>query len=202
MARVPFAWDLPVWLAGGELDAIEVIHHHAQRDAVVDNETDGRVRDKTFFPGKTGNGRWSEAIYFHVLNCGLRIPPAAGSGTGSNDSPLGTNRVYVHLGEGEKFSVERWWEGLEAGEVFITNGPLLRPMVEGRPPGYVFRMDGRDRLELEVGLNLATRVPVDYLQIVQNGVPEQEVRLAGLRLRAGSCRRWCSIPAAGSPCGR
>ena len=113
VARTPFAWDLPVWLASGELDAIELIHHHALRDAVVDNEDDGRPRDKTFFPGRTGNGRWSEAIYYHVLNCGLRIPPAAGSGSGTNDSPLGTNRVYVYCGD--EFSPERWWEGLEAG---------------------------------------------------------------------------------------
>lgn len=185
VARTPFAWDLPVWLASGELDAIEVIHHHALRDAVVDNEADGRARDKKFFPGRTGNGRWSEAIYFHVLNCGLRVPPAAGSGTGTNDSPLGTNRVYVFLGEGEKYSAERWWEGLEAGQVFVTNGPLLRPMVEGRPPGYVLSLDGRERLELEVGLNLATRVPVEYLQIVQNGVPEQEVRLDRFAAQGG-----------------
>jgi hypothetical protein len=91
--------------------------------------------------------------------------------------------VYVNCGD--KFSVDAWWEGLEAGEVFITNGPLLRPMVEGRPPGYVFHMDGRDRLELEVGLNLATRVPVEYLQIVQNGVPEQEVRLDRFAAQGG-----------------
>jgi hypothetical protein len=175
VAQTPFAWDLPVWLASGELDAIDVIHHHALRDAVVDNEDDGRPRDKTFFPGRNGNGRWSEAIYYHVLNCGLRIPPAAGSGSGSNESPLGTNRVYAYCGD--EFSVTRWWEALDNGQVFITNGPLLRPLVDGRPPGHVFHLDGQGRLELEVGLSLATRVPVDYLQIVQDGVVAQEVRL-------------------------
>jgi hypothetical protein len=175
VARTPFAWDLPVWLASGELDAINVIHHHALRDAVVDNEADGRPRDKTFFPGKNGNGRWSESIYFHVLNCGLRVPPSAGSGTGSNQSPLGTNRVYVHLDE--KFSPERWWEGLDDGRVFVTNGPLLRPTVEGQSPGYVFHASESGAMELEIGLNLATRVPVEYLQIVKNGGVYQEVRL-------------------------
>jgi hypothetical protein len=175
VARGAFDWDLPVWLASGELDAIEVINQHALRDAVVDNEQEGHARDTAFFPGHTGNGRWSEAIYFHVLDCGLRIPPAAGSGSGTNDSPLGTNRVYVHLDEA--FSPERWWEGLEAGRVFVSDGPLLRPLVEGQPPGYVFRLAGTEPLELAIGLNLATRVPVDYLQIVKNSVADQEVRL-------------------------
>jgi hypothetical protein len=183
VARTPFEWDLPVWLASGELDAIELIHHHALREAVVDNEAEGRPRDKTFFPGRNGNGRWSEAIYYHVLECGLRIPPAAGSGTGTNDSPLGTNRVYVDCGE--KFSPVRWWEGLDAGQVFVTNGPLLRPSVEDRPPGYVFHLDQGGELSLEIGLNLATRVPVDYLQIVKDGAVEVEVRLDRFAAQGG-----------------
>jgi hypothetical protein len=166
---------LPIWLASGELDAVEVIHHHALRDAVVDNEGDGRPRDTTFFPGRTGNGRWSVAIYERVLDCGLRIPPAAGSGSGTNDNPLGTNRIYVHCGDG--FSPAIWWDRLEAGQVFVTNGPLLRPLVEGKLPGHVFHFDGREQLSLEIGLDLATRVPVDYLQIVKDGQVEHEVRL-------------------------
>jgi hypothetical protein len=176
IARTPYAWDLPVWLAGGELDAIQLIHHHALRTGVVDNEQDGRPRDRTLFPGRSGNGRWSETVYYHVLDCGLRIPPVAGSGSGTNDNPVGTNRVYVHCGD--TFSRERWWDGLEAGRVFVTNGPLLRPMVEGHAPGYLFRIDEGETLSLEIGLDLATRVPVEYLQVVKNGKIESEVRLA------------------------
>jgi hypothetical protein len=167
---------MPVWLASGELDAICLINHHALRDGVLDNEKDGRPRDRSLFPGRTGNGRWGETVYYNVLNCGLRIAPAAGSGSGTNDSPVGTNRVYVYCRDG--FSEEAWWEGLEAGRVFVTNGPLLRPMVEGHPPGYVFRLDEGGTLTLEIALDLATRVPVEYLQIVKNGIVEKEVRLA------------------------
>lgn len=183
IARTPFAWDLPVWLASGELAAINVIHHHALRDAVVDNENEGRPRDKTFFPGRNGNGRYSEAIYYHALNCGLRIPPAAGSGTGSNQNPLGINRVYVFCGD--EFSTDAWWEGLEAGRVFITNGPLLRPTVAGQPPGYVFRLPAGGAQDFEIGLNLATRVRVEYLQIIKNGVVEHEVRLDEFAAQGG-----------------
>ena len=175
IARTPFAWALPVWLARGELDALGLVHHHALRDGVVDHEHDGRPRDRTLFPGATGNGRWSETIYYHVLNCGLRIPPAAGSGSGENDNPLGTNRVYADCGE--EFSNENWWAALEAGRVFVTNGPLLRPRVNGQPPGYVFHLDEGGRLSLEIALELATRVPVEYLAIVKNGEADVEVRL-------------------------
>lgn len=183
VARTPFAWDLPAWLSSGELDAINVIHHHALREAVVDNEQDGCPRDKTFFPGRNGNGRYSESIYHHVLNCGIRIPPAAGSGTGTNQSPLGTNRVYVFCDGG--FSPEEWWDGLDAGRVFITNGPLLRPTVEGQPPGYVYHLPSGGAHEFEIGLNLATRVPVEYLQILKNGTIEHEVRLSEFAAQGG-----------------
>jgi hypothetical protein len=175
-ARTPFAWDLPVWLASGKLDAIELVNQHALRSGAADDEKDGRPHDPVLFPGRTGDGRWSEAVYCHVLNCGLRMPPGAGSGSGTNDNPIGFNRVYVYCG-GE-FSYERWWEGLVAGRVFVTNGPLLRPMVEGQPPGYVFSLEGREQLKLDIGLNLATREPIDYLQIIKNGEVDAEVRLA------------------------
>jgi hypothetical protein len=183
IARTPFAWDLPVWLASGKLDAIELVNHHALREGVIDNEDDGRPRDLKLFPGRAGNGRWSETIYYHVLNCGLRVPPVAGSGSGTNDNPIGVNRVYVFCGD--EFSYDRWWDGLEAGRVFVTNGPLLRPMVEGQPPGYVFSLDGGPQMKLEIGLNLATREPVDYLQIIKNGDVDAEVRLADFEKTGG-----------------
>jgi hypothetical protein len=187
IARAPYAWEMPLWLASGKLDAIQLIHYGVAsprvRNGDVDNEQGGRPRDPILFPGRSGNGRWSEAVYYHVLNCGLRIPPAAGSGSGTNDNPVGTNRVYVYC-EGE-YSDERWWEGLEAGRVFVTNGPLLRPMADGRAPGYVFRLDGSGPLLIEIGLDLATRVNVEYLQIVKNGRVEAEVRLADWKERKG-----------------
>jgi hypothetical protein len=183
IAGTPYAWNLPIWLASGKLEALELIHRHSLRTGVVDNEDDGRPRDKTLFPGTRGNGRWSETVYYHVLNCGLRMPPVAGSGSGANDNPVGTNRVYVFCG-GE-FSEAAWWDGLTAGRVFVTNGPLLRPTVSGQPPGFVFHTAAEQPLTLEIGLNLATRVPVEYLQIIKNGMVEAEVRLADWKDKKG-----------------
>jgi hypothetical protein len=183
IACTPYAWNLPVWLATGNLDAMALIHRHSLRDGVVDNENDGRQRDKTVFPGPHGNGRWSETVYYHVLNCGLHMPPVAGSGSGSNENPVGTNRVYVQCGS--EYSAAAWWEGLKAGRVFVTNGPLLRPTVEGEPPGYVFHLEGEQPLTLEIGLNLATRVPVEYLQIITNGKIAAEVRLSDWKGKKG-----------------
>jgi len=185
VALTPFGWDLPLWLASGEVSSIQLIHRHALRTGVVDNEGWGRPRDKRLFSGATGNARYSEHIYHHVLNCGLRIAPAAGSGAGANVNPIGENRVYVHCGD--QCTRESWLEGLRQGRVSITNGPLLRTQVEGNPPGHVFRLENGEMHEFQIGLNLAfyDQHRVDYLEIVQNGQVAHEIRLDELAQRNG-----------------
>ena len=91
-------------------------------------------------PPPRGNGYWTQEIYYHILNCGLRIPPSAGSASGVLPNPVGYNRVYVHL-DGP-FAYEKWWEGLRAGRSFVTNGPLLRVHVE-RPACRAMSSPGR-----------------------------------------------------------
>lgn len=74
-------------------------------------------------------GLWTHTVYYHVLNCGLRIPPTASSASGVARNPLGYNRVYVFVEN--NFSYEAWWDGLRAGRVMVTNGPLIQPFVAG-----------------------------------------------------------------------
>ena len=40
---------------------------------------------------------WSMEVYYHLLNCGFRLPVSAGSASGVKASPLGYNRVYVKV---------------------------------------------------------------------------------------------------------
>src|SRR5690606_42142849 len=84
------------------------------------NDSGGWPRDLALFPGPHGNGRWSQEIYYHLLNCGLRIPPTAGSGSGVGPNPVGYNRVYVYVeptGAGEapeSITGDVWLVGLRA----------------------------------------------------------------------------------------
>ncbi|MHB8863920.1 MAG: CehA/McbA family metallohydrolase, partial [Pirellulaceae bacterium] len=180
----PFWWEMPTWVALGMVDSIGLAHNHLWRNGMLDNEAWGKPRDKVFYPSPRGNGYWSQDIYYHLLNCGLRIPPSAGSASGVLDNPVGYNRVYVHCGE--TLTYDAWWEGLRAGRVVVTNGPLLRPRVNGELPGHVFRGKLGEVIELNVQLDLALRDPVDYLEVVQNGKVIQEVRLEEYRHRKGS----------------
>jgi hypothetical protein len=114
-------------------------------------------------------------VYYQLLNCGLRLPPSAGSGSGLNNNPVGYNRMYVHCGE--DFSYDSWWENFRRGRVVVTNGPLLQPLVNGELPGHVFQAEEGETVELTIALNLGTRERIEYLEIVQDGKSVQEVRL-------------------------
>ena len=185
IALTPYGWDLPLWIATGKVDAVQVLHRHSGRDKASNNEGWGRPRDKTFFPGKQGNGRYSEAIYHHLLSCGLQIPPSAGSGSGANRNPLGHNRVYVYCGD--YFTPARWLASLKAGKVMITNGPLLRTRVSGQLPGHVFDIGQGVPREFRIDLKLSfhEKAPVEYLEIVKNGRVVFDVRLRELAENKG-----------------
>lgn len=165
----PFWWDLPMWLAHGIGDSVGIAHNHLQRGGVLDNEAWGRPRDRVRFPGPQGNGGWTQEIYYHLLNCGLRLPPSAGSASGVLPNPVGYNRVYVHVA-GE-LSWDKWWEGLRAGRCFVGNGPLLRVRANGQYPGHVFKSDGPLAVSLDVRLD--SRDPIRAVEWVRNGQVER-----------------------------
>ena len=45
-----FARDLPIWIAAGQIDSIQLANRHLEREGVVDNEAGGWPRDLTSFP--------------------------------------------------------------------------------------------------------------------------------------------------------
>jgi hypothetical protein len=175
VANNPFCWDLPVWVVAGQLDSVNVCHDYLQRDSLLTKITAGRPFDKEKYPNPDAVGRWTLDIYYHLLNCGLRLPPSAGSGSGEAANPLGYNRTYVHCGE--DFTYDKWCAGLKAGRVVITNGPLIRPLANDQLPGHVFAAGKGETVELTIALNLSLREKVDYLEIVQDGKVVHEVRL-------------------------
>ena len=191
-----FARDLPFWIAAGQIDSIQLMNRHLERASLVTNEAGGFARDAERLPNPNGNARWSQEIYYHLLNCGLRIPPTAGSGSGVSGNPVGYNRVYVHLdeqnlvpGQTEKLptevSWENWWNALRAGRATVTNGPLLRTNVEGFVPGHVFKVDSGKPAEFLIALTLSTRDKIHYLEIIKNGKSEVEVNLDQFKAAGG-----------------
>jgi hypothetical protein len=169
----PFWWDVPCWVASGLADSIGLANNHMCRDRMSETEAWGKPRVVERFPPPRGNGFWSQEIYYHLLNCGLRVPPSAGSASGVLPNPVGYNRVYVHLGP--DLDHAKWWQGLRAGRSFVTNGPLLRVRAGGQLPGHVFTGPAGKEVRLEVTAELTSNDSVPFLEVIKDGEVERRV---------------------------
>ena len=184
----PWAKDMPMLVAHGLVDSIAVLNDALQLGG-DENERTGKPTDRPRFNGQHGSGRYAEEIYFHLLNCGLRIPPAALSNSGECHNPPGYNRVYVACGQ--DFSRETWWQNLSLGRAIVSNGPVLRARANERLPGHVFTGEKGREVELEVSCNLGTRQKVEYLELVKNGRVVESVRLDKWAKNGGRLPNGC-----------
>ncbi len=171
----PFWWDMPAWVATGKVRSIGLANNHMLRRSMFDDEAWGRPRDVKKFPSPRGNGLYSQALYYRLLNCGLRLPPSAGSASGVLPNPVGYNRVYVHL-DGP-FSYEAWWKCLGDGRSFVTNGPLLLVEADSQRPGAVFRSPSGRPLSIPLDVRIVGDDPLEAVEVVRDGSVVE--RLAG-----------------------
>jgi hypothetical protein len=169
----PFWWDVALWLASGKMDSIGLANNHMCRDRMYETEAWGKPRLAERLPAPLGNGYWTQDIYYHALNTGLRLPPSAGSASGVLPNPVGYNRVYVHVGGA--FDYPRWWEGLKAGRCFVTNGPLLLCKANGELPGHVFRDKAGGRVEVKLECTLLGNDRVRKLEVIRDGRVERTI---------------------------
>ena len=166
-------WDLPSYIASGQVDSIVIHRPHLKRP----KGTESRPRNIDRFPDQDGEGRYHEFVYQQLLNAGLRVTPVAATGSGFNKLAPGTYRTYVFIGTEHPLDELAWWKGLKQGKVIITNGPLMLPKVNGRLPGYEFVASEGESVKLDTSLNLYTRTKIDYLQFLKNGESVAEIRL-------------------------
>jgi hypothetical protein len=178
----PFWWDVPVWVASRQIDSIGIANNHMCRDQMYESEAWGKPRDAARLPAPRGNGFWTQEIYYNLLNCGLRIPPSAGSASGVLPNPVGYNRVYVHTGK--TLSSQAWWEGLRQGHSFVSNGPLLRCRANGKLPGHIFKAPAGREIEAEISGTLDAQDPISTIEIIKVGKVEGIISLSDRRKRA------------------
>ncbi|XZE53537.1 CehA/McbA family metallohydrolase [Planctomycetaceae bacterium SH139] len=169
----PFWWDVPTWLATGRMSSIGIANNHMCRSEMLTNEAWGRPRDSQRLPDPHGNGYWTQEIYYHILNCGIHIPPSAGSASGVLPNPVGYNRVYVQL-EQNKFTRDNWFAALRAGRCFVTNGPLLRATANDLWPGTTMKID-KDSLNISLQIDLATNDAVSMVEVIFNGAVVKQI---------------------------
>lgn len=85
--------------------------------------------------------------YYDYLNLGFRITAAAGS-----DFPWGSTigEVRTVVYTGNNFSVDTWFNGLQEGNTYVTNGPALFFEADGKLPGTELAISKGTRTSLKV----------------------------------------------------
>lgn len=114
--------------------------------------------------------RASEAVWYQLLNAGLKIPAAAGTDAMANYSslrgPVGLNRVYVR--RGAEVTTDAFLTEVKAGRSFVTNGPLIGLDVEGKVPGDSLKLSSKKKT-ISYRVFLRSNAPVDHLEVIYNG---------------------------------
>jgi hypothetical protein len=151
----------------GLVDAVGIVHNHFNpHDVELETDRWGMIpKFRPEFGTVAGMPLWSMEVYYHLLNCGFRLPVSAGSASGVKASPLGYNRVYAKVSGA--FSYQRWFAALKAGRSFATNGPMLFLTVDDRVPGDVLRVSNTAAVRIRAEA-LAPR-PMERLEIVAGG---------------------------------
>jgi len=116
----------------------------------------------------------SAEVWYGLLNCGLRIAAAGGTDAMANYAslrgPVGINRTYVLPDTWPQDPAARqaaWLAALRADRTLATNGPLIGLTVDGEPPGAEIAAKPGDTLNVRGFLR--SQVPLDHLELVQNG---------------------------------
>jgi TolB protein len=121
-------------------------------------------------------------VWYRLLNCGFRLPTAAGTDAMANFAslrgPVGLNRVYVEVPMGP-LEIEPWLANLKRGRTFATNGPLLGFSLGGEAPGGEVKLSRP--AEIKFAAWLRSIVPVDHLEVICNGKVIRELKLTGNR---------------------
>jgi TolB protein len=142
-------------------------------------------------------------VWYKLLNCGFRLPTAAGTDFMGNYAslrgPVGLNRVYAEVEPGP-LKIAPWLAAIKAGRTFATNGPLLRFSLGGQGSGGEVRLGRKQEVKFSAEMN--SIVPIERLQIVCNGKVARELAMNGDRMSAhvnGSIQLeasgWCVLRA-------
>lgn len=140
------ARELPVDLALGQVDAIDVISNNPEEVAME--------------------------LWYRLLNCGFRLAISAGTDSFTNVADHytpGGGRVYVHVNGGMRYA--DWIQNYKKGRSFASNGPVVFFTVNGREPGDELHFREALSRKVRVKATVRTQVPLDKVEVIVNGKP-------------------------------
>jgi len=207
----------PVLDPGLELDRVFSVARNVEAKALPVDAALGRIDavDLLSYPGQTLD---VVALWYRLLNCGLRIAATAGSDAFMNmntagellafdvngdafSSPPGGVRAFART-DGA-FTPGAWRDAVLRGETFVTSGPMIDLQVDGRGPGAILGAPPGSRLRIEASAGAA--VPFDRLEVIVDGAVIARADAVGGHDAAITCELevergcWIAARAIGGP---
>ena len=108
---------------------------------------------------------YKEAVYYHYLNAGYRLPLVGGTDKMSSGVPVGLYRTYAQLDE--EFSYPAWCAAVRAGRTFLSGGPIVQLTVDGQRVGDTVALSGPGTVQVEAWAE--SIFPLSSLEIVVQG---------------------------------
>ena len=119
-------------------------------------------------------GQLGTGLFYDFLNLGFRLSPSAGSDWPYLSLP-GADRYYGQLAGA--FSPQTFFDGMKAGRLFVTNGPLLELEVGEQPMGAELQVPSGQAVTLRAVARQNPDIgPLDRLELVVHGDVVKTVR--------------------------
>lgn len=140
----------------------------AERAANITAGLVDAVELMTFNPRDAQLNPFGLVDWYRYQNLGHQLPLVGGSDKMAATSVLGGIRTYAHLGQ-RAFTYADWMAAVRTGNTFVTVGPLVELLVEGRPPGEQIRLPaGGGTVAVDWTVESAC-VPVDRVELIVGG---------------------------------
>ena len=127
----------------------------------------------------TGNQKSTTDVWHRALNCGFEVAATGGedSITSLHRTPImGADRTYAYVGP--RLDYPGWVQAFRFGHTFATNGPLLDFRANGHIPGDEIHL-GSVGGTVDLKGKVQSFVPLEKLEIIENGKVIQSVPMAG-----------------------
>jgi hypothetical protein len=151
---------------------------------------------------------YSLSDWYRYLNCGYLVAAVGGTDKMSADTAVGTVRTYALIPPDKPFTYENWKDAVRRAETFVTYGPLLELVVDGRPPGSRIGMPASGGT-VDVTWRVASvTIPVSRVELVVNGEIRESVSVPHDQasgswsvkvIRAPGWLYWCAAITRTSP---
>jgi len=117
----------------------------------------------------SGINPYSLTDWYRYLNCGYFVAAVGGTDKMSAGTAVGAVRTYAKIEEGKEFNYENWKEAIRKGHTFVTYGPLVEFMVDGKPSGSQINMSGNGGT-IDISWEVASiTVPMTSVDLIVNG---------------------------------